>query len=127
MFSASASNGRPATRHRRSATAAAPGRCGCPPRWGRRAGRWPPFSQAAPAEARPAVVIYASDRVVIRGAMTGPAWTGDRGTAGTIIDRGEPVCTVRARAATTTAARAGAERRGARLLAQLAAYRYPHA
>ncbi|HEX9489315.1 MAG TPA: ATP-grasp domain-containing protein [Stellaceae bacterium] len=91
------------------------------------AGRLPPISHDAPAEARAAAVIYASDRVVIPAAMTWPAWTADRGTAGTIIDRGEPVCTVRARAATTTAARAGAERRGARLLAQLAAYRYPHA
>jgi uncharacterized protein len=92
------------------------------------AGRLPPTtSHDAPAEARAAAVIYASDRVVIPAAMTWPAWTADRGTAGTIIDRGEPVCTVRARAATATAARARAERRGTRLLAQLAAYRYPHA
>jgi uncharacterized protein len=91
------------------------------------AGRLPSISQHAPAEARAAAVVYASDRIVIPAAMTWPAWTADRGTAGTIIERGEPVCTVRARAATTIAARAQAERRGARLLAQLAAYRYPHA
>jgi len=91
------------------------------------AGRLPSISHDAPAETRAAAVIYASDRIVIPPAMTWPAWTADRGTAGTVIDRGEPVCTVRARAATAIAARAHAERRGARLLAQLAAYRYPHA
>ncbi len=91
------------------------------------AGRLPSISHDAPAEARAAAVIYAADRVVIPTAMTWPAWTADRGTPGTIIDRGAPVCTVRARAATTIAARACAERRGARLLAQLAAYRYAHA
>jgi uncharacterized protein len=91
------------------------------------AGRLPSMSQHVPAEARAAAVVYALDRIVIPAAMTWPAWTADRGTAGTIVDRGEPVCTVRARAATTIAARAHAERRAARLLAQLAAYRYPHA
>jgi predicted ATP-grasp superfamily ATP-dependent carboligase len=90
------------------------------------AGRLPSISPDAPADARAAAVIYASQPIVIPAAMTWPAWTADRGTAGTIIDRGEPVCTVRARAATTIAARAQAERRGSRLLAQLAAYRYAH-
>jgi uncharacterized protein len=91
------------------------------------AGKLPSIPPDAPDETRAAAVIYASDRIVIPAMMIWPPWTADRGTAGTIVDRGEPVCTVRARAATAGAARAHAESRGARLLAQLAAYRYPHA
>ncbi|HET7593991.1 MAG TPA: ATP-grasp domain-containing protein [Stellaceae bacterium] len=90
------------------------------------AGRLPSVPSDAPAETRAAAVVYAAERIVIPAAMAWPAWTADRGTAGTIVDRGEPVCTVRARAATARAARDHAERRGARLLAQLAAGQYPH-
>jgi predicted ATP-grasp superfamily ATP-dependent carboligase len=91
------------------------------------AGRLPPVAPEVTVAARAAAVVYAPERVVIPAAMTWPAWAADRGADGTVIDRGEPVCTVRARAATATAARAAVERRAARLLAQLAAGRYPGA
>jgi predicted ATP-grasp superfamily ATP-dependent carboligase len=91
------------------------------------AGRLPSAAAGAAAEARAAAIVYAADRIAIPATMTWPAWTADRSNAGTVIDRGEPVCTVRARAATAVAARASAEGRRTRLLAQLAGYRYPHA
>jgi uncharacterized protein len=91
------------------------------------AGRMPPVPAAAPAGSRAAAVVYAPQRLVIPSQMAWPAWSADRGAAGTIVDRGEPVCTVRAEAATTSAARARVKERGARLLAQLAASRYPDA
>jgi uncharacterized protein len=91
------------------------------------AGRLPSLPPAAPAGSRAAAIVYAPRRLVIPAEMAWPSWSADRGAAGTIIDRGEPVCTVRAEAATTSAARARAEHRGARLLAQLAACRYPEA
>lgn len=90
------------------------------------AGRLPSRSPAAPGETRAAAIVYAPERIVIPAAMAWPAWTADRGVAGTIVDRGDPVCTVRARAATPLSARAQAERRGAWLLAQLAAGQYSH-
>src|SRR6185437_8870680 len=80
---------------------------------------------ALPAALRAAAIVYAPQRLVIPAQMVWPSWSADRGADGTIIDRGEPVCTVRAEAATTSEARARAEERGARLLAQLAAGRYP--
>jgi predicted ATP-grasp superfamily ATP-dependent carboligase len=91
------------------------------------AGRLPSWPPAAPAASRAAAVVYAPRRLVVPAKMAWPSWSADRGPAGTIIDRGEPVCTVRAEAATMSAARARVEDRGARLLAQLAAARYPDA
>jgi len=90
------------------------------------AGRLPSPVPAPPAS-RAAAVVYAPRRLVIPANMAWPAWSADRGAAGTIVDRGEPICTVRAEAATTSAARARVEHRGARLLAQLAGSRYPEA
>ena len=89
------------------------------------AGRLPSLPTVAPAASRAAAIVYAPQRLVIPAQMVWPSWSADRGADGTIIDRGEPVCTVRAEAATTSEARARAEERGARLLAQLAAGRYP--
>jgi len=88
------------------------------------AGRLPSLPPAAPAGSRAAGIVYASRRVVIPDKMDWPSWSADRGADGTIVDRGEPLCTVRAEAATTSAARARVEERGTRLLAQLAPSRY---
>ena len=88
------------------------------------AGRLPSLPPAAPAGSRAAAIVYAPRRLVIPDKMAWPSWSADRGADGTIIDRGEPICTVRAEAATTGAARARVEERGARLLARLAASRY---
>ncbi len=89
------------------------------------AGRLPGATRAEPAMIHAAQILYAPQAMVISRGMVWPAWTADRGSPGTIVGPGEPVCTVRASAATVAAARAVAARRGAGLLARLAEWRYP--
>ncbi len=91
------------------------------------AGRLPRPLRLAPAMARAAAVLYAPYALVIPREMVWPVWTADRGSPGTIIGRGEPVCTIRARAATVAAARAETVRRSAELLARLVERQYPAA
>lgn len=89
------------------------------------AGRLPERCEMMEGAAHAAAVVYAPRRVSIPSEMPWPIWTADRSPAGTVIDRGEPVCTVLATAATAAAARAAAERRAQGFLAQLAECRYP--
>ena len=89
------------------------------------AGRLPSARRAEPAKARAAAIVYAPQAVVIPEAMAWPTWTADRGMPGTVIGRSEPVCTVRASAATAAAARAEVARLSASFLAQLVEWQYP--
>jgi predicted ATP-grasp superfamily ATP-dependent carboligase len=81
-------------------------------------GRLPPPGEPCGA-ARAAAVVYAPWDMVMPKALSWPDWAVDRGPAGTVVRRGEPVCTVTAAAATGAAAREGVERRAARLLDRL--------
>lgn len=83
------------------------------------AGRLPPIRPAAAVSARAAAVLYAPRAIVIPPDMIWPLWAADRGAPGTHIDRGAPVCTIRAAAPTAPAARETVERRAAALLARL--------
>jgi uncharacterized protein len=90
------------------------------------AGHLPERVETIMGAVRAAAIVYAPQRVSMPRSMTWPVWTADRGAAGTVIDRGEPVCTVFATAATAAAARAAVERRAQRFLAQLLECQYPH-
>lgn len=83
------------------------------------AGKLPPSGDAMRDAARAAVVLYAPRVITIPADMAWPRWIADRGAPGTRIGRDEPVCTVRAAAATAEAARQAVERRAAALLARL--------
>jgi predicted ATP-grasp superfamily ATP-dependent carboligase len=82
------------------------------------AGRLPPPCQTHGA-VRAAAVVYAPWDIAIPEALSWPDWAVDRGPAGTVVRRGEPVCTVTAAAATVAAARDGVARRAAQLLDRL--------
>jgi hypothetical protein len=82
------------------------------------AGRLPPPCETH-GPARAAAVVYAPWDIAIPEALSWPDWAVDRGPAGTVVRRGEPVCTVTAAAATVAAARHGVERRAAYLLDRL--------
>jgi len=71
--------------------------------------------------ARAAAVIYAPCDLVIPDGMVWPGWAADRGRAGSVIGRGDPVSTVSAEAPSLAAARDRVEIRGMRLLELLAA------
>jgi len=68
---------------------------------------------------RAAAVIYAPARLRIPLSFAWPDWTADRGRAGTLIESGEPVCTVMATAATPAEAREIVDMRARRLLERL--------
>lgn len=70
--------------------------------------------------ARAAAVIYAPCDLVLPDALVWPDWAADRGQAGTVILRGEPVATVAAEASDLAGARAEVDDRAARLLERLA-------
>jgi predicted ATP-grasp superfamily ATP-dependent carboligase len=65
-------------------------------------------------------IVYAPDDLRVPANFAWPDWTGDRGPLGTELPKGAPVCTVRAIAATTAAARAMVEGRSRRILAAIA-------
>ena len=72
-------------------------------------GRLPPPGEPCGA-ARAAAVVYAPWDMVMPKALSWPDWAVDRGPAGTVVRRGEPVCTVTAAAATVAAAREAYEK-----------------
>lgn len=91
-------------------------------------GRLPkPRRGAAPARA--AQIVYAPRRCVIPAGFAWPAGSADRGRPGTVIRRGEPICTVMAGGATAVLARQRVEARAAWLLDRLCplATGVPHA
>ena len=65
---------------------------------------------------RAAAVVYAAMRLRIPLSFAWPDWSADRGRPGTVIESGEPVCTVMATAATPAEARKIVEARARRLL-----------
>ena len=91
-------------------------------------GRLPkPRRGAAPARA--AQIVYAPRRCVIPDHFAWPAWTADRGRPGTVIGRGEPICTVATGGSSATLVRQRAGGLAAQLLARLSALTtgVPHA
>lgn len=84
------------------------------------AGRLPPVAECG-GGARAAAVVYAPWDIAIPMGLSWPRWTADRGGAGTVVRRGEPICTVTAAAPSLAAARDVAARRARRLLDRLEA------
>jgi uncharacterized protein len=82
------------------------------------AGRLPPPGKICDAT-RAAAVVYAPWDMTVPQVLSWPDGAVDRGPAGTVVRRGEPVCTVTAAAATVAAAREEVERRAASLLDRL--------
>jgi len=78
-----------------------------------------PRPRGGSAAARAAQVVYAPRRCVIPDGFEWPAWSADRGRPGTVIGRGEPICTVMAGSTTAALARHRVEILAARLLARL--------
>ncbi|HYB09121.1 MAG TPA: ATP-grasp domain-containing protein [Alphaproteobacteria bacterium] len=68
---------------------------------------------------RAASIVYAPRRLRIPDAFEWPRWTSDRGRDGAIVNRNDPVCTVRASAATASAARGIVADRARKLSAAL--------
>jgi uncharacterized protein len=68
---------------------------------------------------RAASIVYAPRRLRIPDAFEWPRWASDRGRDGAIVNRNDPVCTVRASAATTSAARGIVADRARKLSAAL--------
>jgi predicted ATP-grasp superfamily ATP-dependent carboligase len=64
-----------------------------------------------------AAIVYAEHDIAAASAMQWPDWTADRPHPGTAIKAGEPLCTVKAAAATAAAARARVDERLAMVLA----------
>jgi predicted ATP-grasp superfamily ATP-dependent carboligase len=83
------------------------------------AGRLAPPGRIAGAP-RAAGLVYAPMQIKIPRFFAWPDWAADRGRPGTLIESGEPVCTVMATAATTGEAREIVEKRARLLLEQLA-------
>jgi predicted ATP-grasp superfamily ATP-dependent carboligase len=82
------------------------------------AGRLVPFHDGM-SPPRAAGVVYAPARLRIPLSFAWPDWAADRGRAGTLIESGEPVCTVMATAATPAEAREIVDMRTRRLLERL--------
>lgn len=82
-----------------------------------------PDDWTAPRGAAACAVAYARRAVTVPGAWRWPRWCADRPPAGTRIRRGEPLCTLLARAPTAEAARCRVLEREAWLLGQLGAAR----
>jgi uncharacterized protein len=71
-----------------------------------------------------AAIVYAERDIAAAPATQWPDWTADRPCPGTAIGAGEPLCTVRAAAATAAAARAGVDARLAEVLAMVRDWTY---
>jgi uncharacterized protein len=71
-----------------------------------------------------AAIVYAEHDIAAAPATRWPDWTADRPRAGTAIATGEPLCTVRATAATAAAAKAGVDARVAEVLAMVRDWTY---
>jgi uncharacterized protein len=66
-----------------------------------------------------ATIVYAECDIAAVPDVRWPDWTADRPQSGTAIKAGEPLCSVKAAAATAAAARAGADKRLAEVLAMV--------
>jgi predicted ATP-grasp superfamily ATP-dependent carboligase len=66
-----------------------------------------------------AAIAYADRDIAAAPAMEWPDWAADRPVAGTAIKAGEPLCTVKATAATAAAAKAGVDQRLKEVLAMV--------
>jgi predicted ATP-grasp superfamily ATP-dependent carboligase len=73
-----------------------------------------------PAPARAAAVLYAPYRLKLPRDFAWPSWASDRTRSGVVVERDEPFCTIRAKAATVAAARARLATRTEVLLGRLA-------
>jgi predicted ATP-grasp superfamily ATP-dependent carboligase len=71
------------------------------------------------AGARAAAIVYAERDIAAVPAVRWPDWAADRPHSGTAIKAGEPLCSVKAAAATAAAARAGVDERLAVVLAMV--------
>jgi predicted ATP-grasp superfamily ATP-dependent carboligase len=71
-----------------------------------------------------AAIVYAERDIAAVPAVRWPDWTADRPHSGTAIKAGEPLCTVKAAAATAAAARAGVDERLAVVLAMVLDWRH---
>jgi len=78
------------------------------------AGRLPPPPLPG-GPARAAAVVYAAHRVAVPDSGPWPHWVADRPVAGTVLERGQPVCTVHAQARHPVRAQEEAHRRQHRL------------
>lgn len=78
-----------------------------------------PSPRRSHGRARGAQIVYALHQLVVPSAFAWPAWSADRGAPGTVIRRGEPVCTVLATGATMAQARERVHDRSIRLLDRL--------
>jgi predicted ATP-grasp superfamily ATP-dependent carboligase len=78
-----------------------------------------PKPRRGPSPTRAAEIVYAPWRCAIPARFAWPAWSADRGRPGTVIGRGEPICTVMAGGATAAVARQRACALRARLLDRL--------
>jgi uncharacterized protein len=83
------------------------------------AGRLPAERRLALAP-RAAAILYAPARLEVPKPFPWPAWSADRGRPGSIVGRNQPICTVRATAASLGEARDLALRRATRLLSRIA-------
>ncbi|MCC7049008.1 MAG: ATP-grasp domain-containing protein [Alphaproteobacteria bacterium] len=82
-------------------------------------GRLPASRAVAREPAVAAAIVYADRAAAVPAAMRWPAETADRSPPGTKFCRGDPVCTVVARAATSARARAISDRKALAVLARL--------
>jgi predicted ATP-grasp superfamily ATP-dependent carboligase len=71
-----------------------------------------------------AAIVYAESDIVASPATEWPDWTADRPVPGTAIKAGEPLCTVKATAATAVAAKARVDERLAKVLAMVHGWRH---
>jgi len=76
-----------------------------------------PAARPSYEQARASAIIYADRNIPVFPVFDWPPWTADRPAAGTAVDKGDPLCTVYACAATATGAREHAAQRGAAILA----------
>jgi len=84
-----------------------------------------PPAWTPPARATAASVVYAKRKVAVPRGFVWPRWTADRAEAGTVIKRGEPICTVLAHGREPARARAKVLERGATILDGLSRRRRP--
>jgi predicted ATP-grasp superfamily ATP-dependent carboligase len=71
-----------------------------------------------------AAIVYAESDIVASPATEWPDWTADRPVPGTAIKAGEPLCTVKATAATAVAAKARVDERLVKVLAMVHGWRH---
>jgi hypothetical protein len=78
-----------------------------------------PGPSPTPARAAASATLWAPERVVVPEGFRWPTWTADRGTAGTVVPAGGPVCTILGEGLTPAEARELAGTRALTLLSRL--------